>query len=513
MALALAPLLRAPAPRRRCAALPRAPRASLATAAAPSASAASFLVEHTHVAGATLPYARYPLAPTDSSAPGSCIAWALVFDVCPPEARVSAAADALLRAYPLYAGRPTGEKYELEVDVETRGGVPLEHASWEGVSADELLARRLGFDAAPLAFTGAQAQLQAQLPFLCLPDSAAMDAGAAPLLRRARARLRLRFAFLHASALRERAKKERRMRALTRARARVRLTALLFFTLTLRLRCVCVRARSLRLTRLAGGGGVLAATFSHLLTDGQRCVALLRALAAAARGEALPEGLRHDRTALWPAQLETHPAIAQCVTNAPHLHILRLISVRIAHCADARARMFLCRCRLLEEERLSLLSQAASPAADDAASAPASSSLPPPAPPPARVTAPLSWSLLPLHLPASAVAAAAAALAPLTPGLRLSTHDVAAGLVWTLRCALTGHGLPGEPGAGRFIIALDLASNGLPQGVLPGAPLCPCVLKAHRGFCVCAEGVSARSVLRDGAARAQMIGRATARRR
>ncbi len=130
----------------------------------------------------------------------------------------------------------------------------------------------------------------------------------------------------------------------------------------------------------------------------------------------------------------------------------------------------LCRCRLLEDERLSLLLQSSSADADDAAAAPAASSLP--LPPPARVPSappPSSWALLPLHLPASTVAAAAALLAPLTPGLRLSTHDVAAGLVWTLRCALCGCGLPGEAASGRFIIALDLASNGLPRGVLPGA--------------------------------------------
>jgi hypothetical protein len=90
----------------------------------------------------------------------------------------------------------------------------------------------------------------------------------------------------------------------------------------------------LRLTRLAGSGGVLAATFSHLLTDGQRCVVLLSALAAAARGEALPQRLRHDRSALWPAQLEAHPAVAQCVPARRHL-------------PRGTARAFACMCRFL----------------------------------------------------------------------------------------------------------------------------------------------------------------------
>jgi hypothetical protein len=195
MPLALAPL-RAPRPCRTT--LPRrSPRACLAAPAAPVAAASSFRVEHTHTAGAQLPLGRYALAPTDSSAAGSCIAWALVFDICPPPERVTAAAEALLRAYPLYAGRPTGQKYDLEVDVPTRGGVPLEHASWEGVSARELLSQRLGFAAAPLAFAGAQPELQAQLPFLALPDSAAMDAGQAPLLRHAACACACAFATRH----------------------------------------------------------------------------------------------------------------------------------------------------------------------------------------------------------------------------------------------------------------------------------------------------------------------------
>lgn len=87
--------------------------------------------------------------------------------------------------------------------------------------------------------------------------------------------------------------------------------------------------------------------------------------------------------------------------------------------------------------------------------------------PPATSPPPASWSLLPLHVPAASLASLSAALAPLAPGLRLSTHDVLAGLVWTLRSALAGSGLPGEPCAGRFIVALDLAGNGLPPGVLP----------------------------------------------
>jgi hypothetical protein len=115
----------------------------------------------------------------------------------------------------------------------------------------------------------------------------------------------------------------------------------------------------------------------------------------------------------------------------------------------------------LEEERAAAAS--APPAAAPAPLPPALA--PPPPPPPAPLAT--SWALLPLHVPAACMAAAAASLASLLPGVRLSSHDVASGLVWTLRCALTGHGLPGEPGAGRFIVALDLASNGLPAAVLP----------------------------------------------
>lgn len=51
--------------------------------------------------------------------------------------------------------------------------------------------------------------------------------------------------------------------------------------------------------------------------------------------------------------------------------------------------------------------------------------------------------------------------------VRLSRHDVSAGLVWVLRCLLAGRALPGQAGSGRFLVALDLSANGLPAGVLP----------------------------------------------
>lgn len=75
--------------------------------------------------------------------------------------------------------------------------------------------------------------------------------------------------------------------------------------------------RSVRLTKLGAGGGVLSVAFSHVLTDGQRCTQLLASLAAAARGEALPKDYRHDRSALWPEKLRANPAVAQCAPEAP----------------------------------------------------------------------------------------------------------------------------------------------------------------------------------------------------
>lgn len=103
----------------------------------------------------------------------------------------------------------------------------------------------------------------------------------------------------------------------------------------------------------------------------------------------------------------------------------------------------------------------------------------PDAPPP-----PASWSLLPLHIPGASLTQLAASLAPLVPGLRLSTHDVLAGLVWALRCILAGVAPPGEQCSGRFIVALDLSANGLPPGVLP---------PDFTGNCAAALSVSAKA--------------------
>lgn len=77
-------------------------------------------------------------------------------------------------------------------------------------------------------------------------------------------------------------------------------------------------ARSVRLTRLKGGGGVLSVAFSHLLTDGQRCIGLLLNLAAATRGEALSHEHTHDRWCLWPEKLAANPAVSQCACPVPH---------------------------------------------------------------------------------------------------------------------------------------------------------------------------------------------------
>lgn len=212
----------------------------------PCAAVAGWRVERQRVLGQGLAPARFALAPTDACSPGSCIAWALFFAQCPPPARVEAALEALLCAYPLLAGRPSAR---CELTLAPGGcGVPYELAAWDDVALPDLLHSRLGFAAAPVAF---DTPPRRELPFLCLPNHGAMDAGKEALV-------------------------------------------------------------GARLTRLADGGGVLAVTFSHLLSDGQRCVALLSALAAACRGEALPAGMTHDRSALWPDKLAAHPAVARC---------------------------------------------------------------------------------------------------------------------------------------------------------------------------------------------------------
>lgn len=352
-------------------------------AIAPCCTVSGWRVERRRILGLNLPPARFALAPTDGCAPGSCIAWALFFSTCPPADRVEAALGALLSAYPFLAARPCqGNRYEVEL---TPGacGLAFEHSAWEGVTLDEVLEHRLGFSDAHLAFDKPPRE---QLPFLCLPDHAAMEA---------------------------------RKEGLVGA----------------------------RLTRLDDGAGVLAVTFSHSLTDGQRCVTLLSALAAACRGEELQHGMTHDRSVLWPQALAAHPAVASI----------------LGHKA----------------------SQDAPPPADAEPEDDVQCVPPDPPPPPG------SWSLLPLHVPSASLSQLAASLAPLAPELRLSSHDVLAGLVWSLRCALAGVSRPGEHCSGRFIVALDLSANGLPQGVLP---------QDFTGNCAAALSVCAKTIPSQNAA-------------
>ena len=300
---------------------------------------------------------QFLLAPTDASAPGSCICWGLVFDVCPDEARVESALNSLLAAHPLFAARPLPAPHtRWELQSVAGAGVPLELAVWdeEVLSVQELLGSALGFRGAELSPKAARC-----VPFLVMPDTKAMDAGVAPLL-------------------------------------------------------------ALRLTRLACGGGVLGVTFSHQLTDGQRCVNLLCQLAAACRGEPLPPPTDNGRARIWPDTFGTLPGIVAALAApkptppppTPHHDIT---------CAH-----------------------------------------------PPHSAPPKAWSLLPLHIPQTSLDTLieeCRALAP--PGMRPSAHDASAGLLWALRCALAGTALPGERCAGRFIIALDLVSNGLPPDTLP----------------------------------------------
>jgi len=74
-------------------------------------------------------------------------------------------------------------------------------------------------------------------------------------------------------------------------------------------------------------------------------------------------------------------------------------------------------------------------------------------------------------------------------GVKVSTHDVAAGMLWCLRCAMAGAGLPGEPCSGRFIVALDLATNGLPD-VLPAdwTGNCAAALSVDPGLALPGDG-------------------------
>ena len=213
-----------------------------------SSSATGWRVERRRMLGLGLAPARFALAPTDGCSPGSCIAWALFFTSCPPATRVEAALNSLLEAYPFLAARPSrGASSRVELELAPGAcGLAFEAAAWD-VALDELLEHRLGFSDAAVAFSKPPRE---QLPYLCLPDHAAMDVGSEALV-------------------------------------------------------------GARLTRLSDGGGVLAVTFSHTLTDGQRCVTLLSALAAACRGEALPQGMTHDRSMLWPQALAAHPAVAR----------------------------------------------------------------------------------------------------------------------------------------------------------------------------------------------------------
>lgn len=136
-------------------------------------------LEQARESGDALDERVFPLAPTDASPAGNCITWALVFPRCPLPARLFAALDDLLHAFPILAGRPTpGKRYE--VHVRTGLGVVAEYATDDAVSADDLLAGGLGFLSAPLQFPAAPRE---QLPYLALPDVAAMDKGDAPLLQ------------------------------------------------------------------------------------------------------------------------------------------------------------------------------------------------------------------------------------------------------------------------------------------------------------------------------------------
>lgn len=306
-------------------------------------------VESASHCGASLPSARFQLAPTDAAAPGSCIAWALVFDVCPAAERVKAALEALLAAHPLFAARALLGASRWEVASVQGTGVPLEVCVLDA-DVDRLLSSGLGFRAVPFSAKAARA-----LPFLVLPSTAAMDSGEAPLL-------------------------------------------------------------ALRLTRLLCGGGVLSATFSHKLTDGQRCVTLLGELARAVRGEVLPVAVDEERGRLWPDAFRALPSIAAA------------LAVRRVPAAPAEP--------------------------DTLACAP-----PPPSQPPT------GWALVPVHINAQALDALLADIRERS-SMRLSAHDAAAGLIWVLRCALAGIPLPGEPCSGRFIVALDLAANGLPPDAL-----------------------------------------------
>lgn len=129
-------------------------------------------------AGVSLDDALFPLAPTDSSAGGNVITWALVFDRCPLPARIFAALDDLLETFPLFAGRPTGKRYEVRV--QPGRGVLCEYGVIEGASAAGVLASGLGFRSAPLAFPTAPTE---ELPYLALPDVNAMDKGQAQLVQ------------------------------------------------------------------------------------------------------------------------------------------------------------------------------------------------------------------------------------------------------------------------------------------------------------------------------------------
>jgi hypothetical protein len=302
---------------------------------------------------------RHRLGPTDSSASGSCIAWALIFDVCPRPDAVEGALNSLLHSHPQFAARPRPApetRWELQGVPGT--GVPLELASWEDESVPSvhtLLSTALGFREAELSARAAR-----NVPFLVLPDTKAMDKGDAPLL-------------------------------------------------------------ALRLTRLACGGGVLAATFSHQLADGQRCLNLLKQLSAACRGEALPASSDDGRARLWPDAFRALPGVEAALSTPPP-----------------------------------------PPPPPPTLQHDETCTVPPASPPP------VAWSLLPLHIPAAALdklVADVRAISP--PGIRPSAHDASAGLLWALRCALAGTALPGERCSGRFIVALDLICNGLPPDTLP----------------------------------------------
>lgn len=142
-----------------------------------SAIASRWRLERTHEADVA-DDRLFRLAPTDSSAAGNCITFALVFARCPRPEVVFRALDDVLAAYPLVAGRPTSKRYEVQVS----SSQPLlaQYGVDDALSVDEVLAGGLGFRSAPLQFPAAPRE---QIPYMSLPDVNGMDKGESQLLQ------------------------------------------------------------------------------------------------------------------------------------------------------------------------------------------------------------------------------------------------------------------------------------------------------------------------------------------